>query len=145
MTLEWAFPCVPAIVVLQFAPRLKTLLADITHKSKKFSVSSDRSSGRAYIVNVYQDETQDVVSHLASPEWSFWCRLRRCDLSKVRPQAGNWQERRSSRLPTDTLLSPALLPTSCSLRTLPGLVRSDSRSLAPPDPDCWSFKGGRGV
>ena len=142
MTLEWAFPCVPAIVVLQLAPRLKTLLADITHKSKKFSFSSGSSS---YIANVYpyRDETQDVVSHLASPEWSFWCRLRRCDLSKVRPQAGNWQESRSSRLPTDTLLSPALLPTSCSLLTLPGLVRSDSRSLAPPD--CWSFKGGRGV
>lgn len=142
MTLEWAFACVPAIVVLQLAPRLKTLLADITHKSEKFSVSSGSSS---YIANVYpyRDETQDVVSHLASPEWSFWCRLRRCDLSKVRPQAGNWQESRSSRLPTDTLLSPALLPTSCSLLTLPGLVRSDSRSLAPPD--CWSFKGGRGV
>ena len=38
MTLEWAFPCVPAIVVLQFAPRLKTFLADITHKSEKVSV-----------------------------------------------------------------------------------------------------------
>ena len=41
MTLEWAFPCVPAIVVLQFAPRLKTLLAHITHKSKKVSVNFD--------------------------------------------------------------------------------------------------------
>ena len=140
MTLEWAFACVPAIVVFQFAPRLKTLLADVTHKSVKFSVSYGRS-----ILQFLSRANTRSNSHLASPEWSFWCRLRRCDLSKVRPQAGNWQESRSSRLPTDTLLSPALLPNSCSLLTLPGLVRSDSRSLAPPDPDCWSFKGGRGV
>ena len=82
--------------------------------------------------------------------------MSRWDLSKVRPQAGNWQASRSPRLttepteptePTDKplLSQEALLTTSCSLLTLPGLVRSDSRSLAPPDPDCWSFKGGSGV
>ena len=79
--------------------------------------------------------------------------MSRWDLSKVRPHAGNWQASRSSRLtteptePTDKplLSQEALLTTSCSLLTLPGLVRSDSRSLAPPDPDCWSFKGGSGV
>ena len=38
MTLEWALPCVAAIVVFQFAARLKTLLAHITHKSIKCSI-----------------------------------------------------------------------------------------------------------
>jgi len=33
MTLEWAFPCVSAIVVFKLASRLKALLADVTHKS----------------------------------------------------------------------------------------------------------------
>ena len=41
MTLEWALPCVPTIVVFKFAPRLKTLLAHITHKSEKVSVNFD--------------------------------------------------------------------------------------------------------
>lgn len=65
--------------------------------------------------------------------------MRRFDLSNVLPQAGNWQESLSSGGGPDRLLSPALLPTS-SLLTLPGLVRSDSLSLAPPA--CWSLSGG---
>jgi hypothetical protein len=77
--------------------------------------------------------------YLASPVWSLRCRLSRFDRSKVRPHAGNWQASRSSA-------PPASDPASASLRTLPGLVRSDSRSdMVPPDPDCWSFRGGSGV
>ena len=119
MALKWSLSSVSPVVILQFTAGLKVLFTHITDEPED---EQDYNSENLIVI---------ISSNLHSAEWIFWCLFNRLGRSNVQAQPGNWHKSLSDwwlKSPMSSL-RPLTVSVASDL-TLPGLVRSDSRSDA---------------